>query len=171
MKQNECLISIVVPVYNVEKYLVRCLDSIINQSIREIEIILVDDGSTDISGDICDKYALQDERIKVIHKENGGLVSARQAGIKVASGQYIGFVDSDDWIESNMFQSLYKEAVLNNADAVAEGMLEDVEGEWKERRNKLQAAVYKTVEEREYLYQNMLSCEDFLSGSAAISVE
>lgn len=101
------LISVIVPVYNVEKYLNQCLDSIIAQTWRNLDIILVDDGSTDNSGAICDEYARTDTRIKVIHKENGGLSAARNTGLDIARGEFIGFVDSDDWIEPNMFEDLY----------------------------------------------------------------
>ena len=87
-------VSVIVPVYNVEKYLSRCIESIINQTIKDIEIILVDDGSPDQSPQICDEYALKDGRIRVIHKKNGGLASARNAGMKIARGDYIFFVDS-----------------------------------------------------------------------------
>lgn len=100
------MISIVVPVYNTEKYLSQCVDSLINQSIDNIEIILVNDGSTDSSGKICDDYMKQDNRIKVIHKANGGLSSARNAGLKIASGSYVGFVDSDDLVDREMFAEL-----------------------------------------------------------------
>lgn len=102
------LISVVVPVYNVEKYLERCMESIQNQTYSELEIILVDDGSTDGSGTMCDAYAREDERITVIHKKNGGLSSARNAGIEQAHGTYIGFVDSDDWIAPDMYENLKK---------------------------------------------------------------
>ena len=91
-------ISIIVPVYNVEKYLKKCIDSILNQSFQNFELILVDDGSTDSSGEICDEYALKDRRVLVIHKENEGLSSARNEGIKASSAEYVGFVDSDDYI-------------------------------------------------------------------------
>ena len=100
------LITIIIPVYNVEPYLRRCLNSVINQTYNNLEIILIDDGSTDSSGKICDEYALKDNRIKVIHKQNGGLSSARNAGLDIATGDYIGFVDGDDWIEVDMFEHL-----------------------------------------------------------------
>lgn len=100
------LISIIVPVYNVEQYLGRCVDSLIGQTYKNIEIILVDDGAKDRSGQICDEYALKDERIIVIHKENGGLSDARNAGIKVAKGAFIGFVDSDDYVAPCMYEEL-----------------------------------------------------------------
>ena len=100
------LISVIVPVYNVEEYLPRCVDSILAQSYENLEIILVDDGTKDNCDKICDEYAEKDPRIKVIHKENGGLSSARNAGIDVAKGEYLGFVDSDDWIEPEMYEAM-----------------------------------------------------------------
>lgn len=104
--QNSCLISVIVPVYNVEKYINRCIDSILSQTYKNLEVILVDDGSKDNSGAICEKYKRIDSRIKVIHKENGGLSSARNAGLDCCTGDYIGFIDSDDWIDENMYQIL-----------------------------------------------------------------
>lgn len=109
------LISIIVPVYNVEKYIYQCVDSIINQTYTNIEIILVDDGSPDNCGKICDEYAQKDSRIKVIHKSNGGLSDARNHGIDVATGEWLMFVDSDDWIESDMAEKLYEAVSVNNA--------------------------------------------------------
>ena len=109
------LISIIVPVYNMEQYMERCVNSIINQTYSNLEIILVDDGSTDRSPAMCDEYALKDERIKVVHKVNGGLSDARNAGLKVATGAYIGYVDSDDWVELSMYQKLYEACIENDA--------------------------------------------------------
>lgn len=107
-KNNSCTISIVVPIYKVERYLEKCVDSIIDQDYRNLEIILVDDGSPDRCPQICDEYAQKDSRVKVIHKENGGLSDARNAGIKVATGEYIAFVDSDDYLtESHISTLLY----------------------------------------------------------------
>ena len=113
-----CLISVIVPVYNVSVYLRKCIDSIINNSYRKLEIILVDDGSTDDSGKICDLYAQKDGRIKVIHKKNGGLSSARNAGLDIATGDYISFIDSDDYISNNMYQLMISAAEHENADIV-----------------------------------------------------
>ena len=104
------LISVIVPVYNVEKYLNRCIDSILNQTFKQIEIILVDDGSTDKSPIICDEYFDSYENIKVIHKENNRVSAARNDGIKIATGKYIALVDSDDWIEPNMLEEMYNKA-------------------------------------------------------------
>lgn len=111
-----CEISIIVPVYNVEKYLNKCVDSILNQTFKEFELILVDDGSPDNSGAICDQYAKKDSRVKVIHKENGGLSSARNAGIEVAQGKYLGFIDSDDYIAEDMYELLYNNIIKEDAD-------------------------------------------------------
>ena len=102
------LISIIVPVYNVEQYLRKCIESIKNQTYTNIEIIIVDDGSTDNSGAICDELKQTDNRIQVLHKKNGGLSDARNAGLKIAKGEFVGFVDSDDYIKEDMFETLYK---------------------------------------------------------------
>ncbi len=117
-------VSIIVPVYNVEPYLEFCVDSLIKQTLEDIEIILVDDGSPDNSGAICDRLAKKDNRIVVIHKENGGLSSARNAGIAIAKGEYIGFVDSDDWVESDMFACLLELAEKYDADIADCDMIE-----------------------------------------------
>lgn len=109
-------ISVIIPIYNVEEYLEKCLNSVINQTYKNLEIILIDDGSTDKSGEICDKYAKKDKRIIVIHKENSGVADARNRGLKIATGEYFGFVDSDDYIELDMFETLYNLQEKNNAD-------------------------------------------------------
>lgn len=101
------LISVIVPIYNMEDYITVCVDSLLHQTYPELEIILVDDGSKDRSGAICDSYAKADERVRVIHKENGGLSDARNAGMRIARGAYLGFVDSDDWADPNLFSRLY----------------------------------------------------------------
>lgn len=100
------MISVIVPVYNVSKYLRHCVDSILGQSYSELEIILVDDGSTDGSSQICDEYIEKDTRITVIHKENGGLSSARNKGLEIASGDYVSFIDSDDWLEKDFYSKM-----------------------------------------------------------------
>lgn len=108
------LISIIVPCYKVEKYLPKCIDSIINQSYKNLEIILVDDGSPDNCGKICDNYALNDNRIKVIHKNNGGLSDARNVAINIAKGEYLTFIDSDDYVSSNYIMHLFQIAKQND---------------------------------------------------------
>lgn len=110
------LISIIVPVYNVEKYLKKCVDSIVNQTYKNIEVLLIDDGSTDNSGKLCDDIGKSDRRISVYHKENGGLSSARNYGIDRAKGEYIGFVDSDDYVDKEMYSYLYHLIKDNDAD-------------------------------------------------------
>ena len=104
------MISVIVPVYNVEPYLRKCLDSIIGQTYKDLEIIIIDDGSTDCSGKICDEYEERDGRLKVFHTENKGLSAARNLGLDNATGDWIGFVDSDDWIEPDMYEVLLKRA-------------------------------------------------------------
>ena len=121
MEQKLPLISVIIPVYNVEKYLKKCIDSVINQTYTNLEIILVSDTSPDNCEKICDDYAEKDSRIKVIHKEKNGLSAARNAGIDIASGKYIGFVDSDDYIALDMYELLYKNILKENADISACG--------------------------------------------------
>ena len=116
--KNSPFVSIIVPVYNVEQYLPRCVDSLINQTYQNIEIILVDDGSPDNCGKICDEYAKQDQRVKVIHKPNGGLSDARNVGIENSQGDYLMFIDSDDWIELNTCEILYNASINYEADVI-----------------------------------------------------
>lgn len=115
-EHKDALISVVVPVYEVENYLKKCVDSIIAQTFEHLEIILVDDGSSDKCPEMCDKYAIEDKRIRVIHKQNGGLSDARNVGIDAATGQYIMFVDSDDYIDRGMVAELHKSLVENRCD-------------------------------------------------------
>lgn len=115
MQQNE-LISIIVPIYNVEKYLKRCIDSIVNQTYKKLEIILVDDGSTDKSSNICDNYAKEDNRIKVIHKKNGGISETRNIGIENCQGKFIGFVDPDDYIGKDLYNILHHNLIESDSD-------------------------------------------------------
>lgn len=136
------LISIIVPIYNVAPYLERCINSIIKQTYKNLEIILVDDGSTDESSEICDQFQQQDNRIKVIHKANGGLVSARKVGIMEAVGKYAAYVDSDDWIERDMYQQLVKQMLENDADIVTSGLYRDYSNEMMEEFDHIQEGVY-----------------------------
>ena len=115
LKSNP-VVSVIIPIYNVEKYIVECLDSVINQTLKDIEIILVDDGSIDLCPQIIDDYGKKDNRIKVIHKKNGGLSSARNAGLKLARGKYIYYLDADDYIERNALESLVSVAETHNLD-------------------------------------------------------
>ena len=121
-------ISIIIPVYKVERYLSKCLDSIISQTFADWECILIDDGSPDNSGTICDKYAQKDGRFVVIHKENSGVSAARNDGLKVAKGKWISFVDSDDWIDNITYENVLKAAEENNADLVQWGIVLEKDG-------------------------------------------
>ena len=112
------LVSVIVPVYNVEKYLQRCIDSIVNQSYKNLEIIIVDDGSTDSSGKLCDEISKTDKRIKVIHQQNQGLGAARNSGLKIATGEFISFIDSDDWVEPEMIAAMVRFAHQESLDVV-----------------------------------------------------
>ena len=116
-------VSIIVPVYNAEKYLERCINSLKSQTLEDIEIILVDDSSTDSSLEICNKMAMEDSRIKVIHKANEGAGKARNAALRIVTGEYIGFLDSDDFVEIDMFKTLYEKAVKYNSELVMSGVL------------------------------------------------
>ena len=116
MSQEKALISVIIPVYKVEKYVEKCIQSVINQTYENLQIILVDDGSPDNCGKICDEYAKKDHRIEVIHKSNGGLSDARNKGLEIAKGEYIGFGDSDDYIEADMYEVLYNLLKQYNAD-------------------------------------------------------
>lgn len=112
------LISVIVPVYNVEKYLKRCVDSLIKQTYKNLEIVLIDDGSKDSSGKLCDEISKIDKRILVLHKSNGGLSSARNTGIKIATGEYITFIDSDDWLELDTYEYCMNLIKSNQADCI-----------------------------------------------------
>ena len=121
------LVSVIVAIYNIEPYIRRCVDSVLAQDYQQLEIILVDDGSTDQCHAICDAYAQKDTRIKVIHKQNGGLSSARNAGLDVARGKYVAFVDSDDFLEEDCYRLLLSAAQTHNAPLVCAGRF-DLDG-------------------------------------------
>lgn len=150
-------ISIIIPVYNVESYIEKCLNSVLEQSYKEFECILVDDGSTDKSGIICDKFAALDSRIRVIHKKNGGLVSARKAGLKAASGQFIGCVDSDDWIEKDYFENLIKAQKETGADIVAGNHYRDIGSGSYTVYNRISTGIY----DREKILSQLIYSGDF----------
>lgn len=157
MMKKQCsdpLISIVVPIYNVEKYVENCIDSIIKQTYLNLEIILVDDGSTDSSPQICDEYSKSDSRIKVIHKVNGGLVSARKAGVRAATGDYIAYVDGDDWIEPNMYEQLFHK--INGADVIICGVERDYGNHISYEINKVKDGLYEGAELVDTIYKKMM---------------
>lgn len=160
---GEPLVSVIVPVYNVSKYLKQCLDSITDQSYKNLEIILVDDGSTDGSNRICDEYADNDARIKVIHKENGGQASARNEAAKIAQGEYIIYIDSDDYINKMHIQNLIQVALEYDADLVQCAMIEFWDSlnetkiiEPKDRQNKKQLYT-ATAALKEFSYQRIFT--------------
>lgn len=131
MKQD-ILLSIIVPVYNIEEYLERCVDSIRQQTWKNLEIMLVDDGSSDSSGIICDRFAAEDDRIRVFHKKNGGSSSARNLGIENARGEWLGFVDSDDWIEPGMYEKLITAALAHQVD-IAQASRDEIDEDGNRR--------------------------------------
>lgn len=139
----ETLISIIVIIYRVEAYLHQCIDSILEQTYKNLEIILVDDGSDDMCPQICDEYAAKDRRVKVIHKKNGGADSARKAGIQIATGKYIGYVDGDDWIESDMYEKLISYAQKFGVSVVESGIIDSIGNNFSERYSMFENGVYK----------------------------
>ncbi len=145
------MISVIVPVYNVSEFLSQSLDSIINQTYKDIEIILVDDGSTDESGKICDVYASNDSRVRVIHKSNGGLSSARNAGLDIALGDYITFVDSDDIIEECMLEEMYKYAKSDDYGFIACGINNFFDGTYDEQWPFMNRGVENVLEAKKYI--------------------
>lgn len=149
--------SVIVPIYNVAPFLDKCISSIIRQTYKELEIILVDDGSTDTSGDICDMYAKKDTRICVIHKKNGGLVSARKAGISIATGEYVGYVDGDDWIEPYMYETMLQLMLQYQADMVETNHFKEVENDSIVSKVKLPYGCYDSQQ----LVPQMLCDMDF----------
>ena len=155
---NKPLISVIVPIYSIERYLGICVESIIKQTYENLEIILVDDGSPDRCHELCDLYARKDQRVKVIHKVNGGLVSARKTGIKVATGDYATYVDGDDWIAPNYIESLVK--VLDDADVAIAGFSRVLFDTMTPIVNNIKPGVYEG-KELENVYKNMLSCDEF----------
>ena len=137
------LVSVIVPVYNVEKYIHRCITSIINQSYSELEIILVDDGSSDSSGLICDEYALKDKRIKVIHKKNGGLGYARNSGLDCATGKYVTFIDGDDYIGLTHIEKMLTLITETNSDTCMAGHTKVYSNREEKHLNVCSGKIYK----------------------------
>ena len=147
-----CKISIIIPCYNVEKYFERCINSLRNQSLSDVELILVDDESPDNVPLMCDELAGLDDRIKVIHKGNEGLGYARNSGLEIAKGDYVAFVDSDDFVDVFMYETLYKDAVKENADAVFCNFMHECEnGIWKECREVRKRIIFSNEEVRSFM--------------------
>ena len=146
------MISVIIPVYNVEKYIKRCLESVINQTYKDIEIIIIDDGSTDNSGIICEEYSKRDKRIKVVHTENAGAARARNIGLDMAKGEYISFIDSDDWIMLNFLSTLLYLCKDNDAD-IAKCETIDVKDEnFKINNNNTEIKIYNSKEIMNSIY-------------------
>lgn len=160
--KNNPLISVIVPVYMTDKYTGICIESIINQTYKNLEIILVDDGSTDLCPAICDLYASKDSRIKVIHKPNGGLVSGRKAGIQAAKGEYVGYVDGDDWIGPGYYQSLFYAIDDSKADIAVAGFSRDLFSVSEPLLNAIPSGIYEG-ESLKYFYKNMIAYGQFFN--------
>lgn len=154
------LISVIVPIYGIDRYVGQCIESIINQSYGKLEIILVDDGGQDRCPEICDLYSRKDSRVKVIHKSNGGLVSARKAGLMESSGAYVGYVDGDDWIAPGFVQNLCDAAISTDADMVCAGYSRDLFAKSELFYNALSADTYDSSK-LEGLWGNMASYGSF----------
>lgn len=137
------LVSIIVPIYGIDRYIGACIESILDQTYKNLEILLVDDGSPDRCPEICDLYAKKDNRIKVIHKVNGGLVSARKAGLKVSKGEYVGYVDGDDWIEPSFYATMVDTILEYNSDIVVAGMSRDLFSSTSKINSKIPAGNYE----------------------------
>lgn len=149
-------LSIIVPVYNVENYLEECINSILTQTFKDYELILVDDGSTDRSGAICDQYREKNEAIKIIHKENGGSTSARKAGISVACGKYIGYVDADDKIKHTMYQKMCEEASKSDADIIICDVLQWDGKNTFQIEQSMEGGVFTKTQLNQNIYPHML---------------
>ena len=154
-------ISVIVPIYNAEPYLEKCLNSIINQTYTNLEIILIDDGSKDNSYQICQTYALNDERIILMHQDNHGLVYTRRIGMREASGDYIAFVDADDYIDEDMFSSLFASISDSLPDMVAFGLEEVYEDRTVIKKNVFEPGIYNRERLQEEIWPSMLSCSSF----------
>jgi len=153
---NNLLVSIIVPIYNSEAFLDKCIQSIINQSYKNIEIILVNDGSIDSSGEICDTYSSIDSRVKTIHKNNGGLVSSRKTGLKASTGEYILYIDGDDWIELTLIENYVNQVLKFKADVVISSHIVNLEGREDILMNSIPPGVYDKDKLKLTVYPKML---------------
>lgn len=155
------LISVVVPIYGGEEFVDQCIDSLVSQTHKNLEIILVNDGSPDLSGQICDLAASRDKRIRVIHQRNSGLVSARKAGVSVATGEYLGFVDGDDWVGPEFYEMLHELMANNEADLVISGHIRDLLGKQERIPPKLKPGVYERSDIEDKVLPTAISCGNF----------
>ncbi|NLL38516.1 MAG: glycosyltransferase family 2 protein [Clostridiales bacterium] len=158
-------ISVIIPVYNTEPWLRKCLDSVINQTLKEIEIICIDDGSTDKSGMILDEYAAKDSRFHVIHKSNGGLVNTRKTGLSAAQAAFICFIDSDDWVDQNMLENMYKAAIKTDADiTINRGFFLENKNYSYLLKSAIPAGTYRDNDLIEKVYRKMMRIENGSTG-------
>lgn len=156
MDKNNPRFSVIVPIYNVEKFLCQCIESILKQTYQDFELILVDDGATDSSGQICDSYASQNEKIHVIHKNNGGLVSARRAGVLVAKGTYVGYVDGDDWVADCWLAEVSKVIDEHHPDIIEFNAYKNIDGKNVELRTSHYRGFFNKNEVEENIIPSML---------------
>ena len=154
------MISVIVPVYKAEKYLDRCVSSILNQTYKDLELILVDDGSPDGCPEMCDRYAQADSRVKVIHKKNGGVSTARNAGLDAATGDYIAFVDSDDWIEPEMYQKMMEAAMAHDCDVVMCDCVKDFADHSEVYSHDIRSGFYDSAQLKKEHYPHLLIMEN-----------
>ena len=161
-------LSVIVPIYNTEKYLQKCIDSILAQTFTDFELILVDDGSPDASGAVCDAYSLSDGRVKVIHQSNGGVTVARKRGVEAAAGEYVSFIDSDDWIEVNMFLEMMTAADTYNADVILCDMLAEKQKDSTLLRSSSQSGLFTSEALHRQIFSSMLF--DFSKNAPSLSL-
>ncbi len=161
MKQDLPLISVIVPIYNTAKYLDRCLKSIVCQSYKNLEIILINDGSTDGSGEICEKWGEKDNRIRVFHKKNEGLVNARKEGVALSNGEYIAQVDSDDWIESEMYNEMMEFGLSSDADIITSGLIRDYNNYSIIEEEGFPRGIYKGKTLKKQYWANVIATDKF----------
>lgn len=172
MSYKDILVSVIIPVYNVEAYLSECVNSVLNQTYRNIEVILVDDGSPDNCPQMCDEFALKDSRVKVVHKDNGGLSSARNAGIKVSTGEYIMFLDSDDyWSDNDVLEGVVNTAMSTNSDIVCFGYKEYFSDKNTYAKGVGEDALSASVENGKVNIRKMFSYGVFVSSSCVKAVK
>ena len=158
MKQP--LISIIIPVYNVEQYLDECMESVLNQTYTNLEVVLVDDGSGDNSPKMCDEYAMRDKRVRVIHKENGGPMSACIAGVEKAQGEYLAFMDSDDWVDLTMIEELAKETTGNEKEMICSNYVIEKANQSIKIKQSMKPGIYDRKAIEEQLFPNLLGKEE-----------
>ena len=162
---NEKLLTVIVPVYNKEKYLIRCVKSILSQTYRNIEVVLVDDGSTDYSGELCENLSMSDSRIICVHKANEGLGRARQTGVSFSKGEYVTFVDADDWIEANMYEELLYALAEIDADIITSGL---IQSDGNLRQDRAEEGIYEG-RKLEELCKGLIYDVDYRMGSVLVS--